>query len=135
MDRAGYAGMIGTQNGRTEGCLISRQDWEILVRGQESERERSYRNLFLGIASSSAFGTLATVASHSGQLFSAAMTPLASTCLMLMISATLAAGALTAFFHRRISRFGPGRALQLLNETIRIRLEHPEDPYDPRQWP
>ena len=135
MNSVGYGSVVSRPSERFEGCTISKQDWEILIRGRELEKEKSYRNLFLGIAASCGFGTLSTVASHFDQLLSVGLPLLESAFLLLMLSAALAAGALSAFFHRRISDREPDRALRLLDESIRDRLEHPDNPYDPRQWP
>lgn len=135
MHSVSFDNVIPRASKQFEGCTISKRDWEALLRGRELEKEKSNRNLYLGIAVSCGFGTLSTVASHFELLFSAGLPLLESIFFTLMLSATLAASALTAFFHRRVSETEPEGTLRLIDETIHDRLHNPEDPNDPRQWP
>ncbi len=116
-------------------CVISRRDLEILLRSAETEREIGYRNLFGGIAASSGFGTLSTIAPRFGELVSTGVEPLQSILLILLIAVTLASGALAIFFHRRLKVTGAGGAYRILDRHIRAQLEHPVELDDPRHWP
>ncbi len=116
-------------------CVISRHDLEILLRGAESEREIGFRNLFAGVAASSGFGILATVAPHFGELVSAGLGPLQSILLILLSAVTLASGALALFFHQRLRTAGVSEAHRILDGHIRAQLEHPAELDDPRHWP
>ncbi len=135
MNSEAHAGVAIPDPGFSRDCVISRRELEILLRGAESEREIGYRNLFAGIAASSGFGTLSTIAPRFGELISAGVEPLESMLLILLIAVTLASGALAVFFHRRLRAAGAGEAYRILDRHIRAQLEHPADLDDPRHWP
>jgi len=114
------------------GYFISKHDWEILQQKSEVDKEKGYRNLFLGIAGSGALGTFSTIAANFSQLSSRAMGPTESALLVLVSSATFSASVLTVFFQHRVKMNRPDRAMAILNET---QLEQPQAADDPRQWP
>lgn len=115
-------------------CVISKSDLETLLEGSETERERGHRNLFAGVAAVGALASTGTVVSHLGELLAVGLEPLESLFLTLTLAATLAAGILAGFFHRRV-RHRDFDAARILGDQIREQLEHPADPADPRQWP
>ena len=116
-------------------CVISQQDFEVLLRAAESEREIGYRNFFAGIAVSSSLGTLSTIASHFDELVSGGIAPMASLLLILLAAVTLASGALATFFYRRLRNDAGHRAYRALDCDLRSQLEQPAELDDPRHWP
>ncbi len=115
-----------------QGYFISKHDWELLQQKSEVDRERGYRNLFLGIAGSGVLGTLSTIAANFSQLSTRAMGPTESALLVLVSSATFSASVLTVFFQHRVKTNGSDKAMRILNDT---QLEQPQAADDPRQWP
>ncbi len=114
-------------------CIISRQDLELLLRGAESERETGYRNLSAGIAASSGFGTVSTVASNFDQLVAVGTAPMESLFLILLSAVTLASSAIAVFFHQRLQAAPSRSAHKALHRQIRERLGDPGA--DPGYWP
>ncbi len=129
-----FANSARPDRGFERECVISRRDLELLLRGAESEREIGYRNLFTGVAITSVFGLLGTIAPHFDDFVSVGANPVESVLLIMLSAVTLASSTLAVFFHRRLRNSGSG-AYQLLDRHIRTQLERPADLNDPRQWP
>lgn len=118
-----------------DSCLVSKQDLKTLLERQRTEPELAHRNLFVGIAISSALGCAGILASHLDELFTVGINLFESFFLVILISSTLAASVLAAFFHHRCREADDNAEHRALHWHLREQIDRPVDPEDPRQWP